>query len=205
MSKSKSKKKKTNPNIQRGSNKNFKPVKPVAPLEVEKDEELKEVEADEIITLPNSQSADASSDNAVVQDAETNATDAGGAESAENESSTHSEAGDTVATAKLSRAELKAQKKALKDAEQEAKASEKAKAEQAKAKASSKKPAKEKRKFGSRIKETASELKKVSWPSAKETAKKTGVVIAVVLFFAVVLFGIDRLFAWLYSLFTAGI
>ncbi len=49
-----------------------------------------------------------------------------------------------------------------------------------------------------RFKETGSELKKISWPSFKETMKKTGVVIAVVLFFAVVLiafdFGLSELF-----------
>ena len=49
-----------------------------------------------------------------------------------------------------------------------------------------------------RFKETGSELKKISWPTFKETMKKTGVVIAVVLFFAVVLiafdFGLSELF-----------
>ncbi len=52
-----------------------------------------------------------------------------------------------------------------------------------------------------RFKETGSELKKISWPSFKETMKKTGVVIAVVLFFAVVLiafdFGLSKLFGLL--------
>lgn len=50
------------------------------------------------------------------------------------------------------------------------------------------------------IKETGSELKKVSWPSFKEVMKKTGVVIAVVLFFAVVLFAFDYLLHFLYDL-----
>ena len=49
-----------------------------------------------------------------------------------------------------------------------------------------------------RFKETGSELKKISWPTFKETMKKTGVVIAVVLFFAVILiafdFGLGELF-----------
>lgn len=53
---------------------------------------------------------------------------------------------------------------------------------------------------GRRLKETGSELKKISWPSFKQVVKKTGVVIAVVLFFAVVLFAFDRLLSWLYSL-----
>ncbi len=52
-----------------------------------------------------------------------------------------------------------------------------------------------------RFKETGSELKKISWPSFKETMKKTGVVIAVVLFFSVVLvafdFGLSKLFGLL--------
>ncbi len=52
-----------------------------------------------------------------------------------------------------------------------------------------------------RFKETGSELKKISWPSFKETMKKTGVVIAVVLFFAVILiafdFGLSKLFGLL--------
>jgi preprotein translocase SecE subunit len=36
-----------------------------------------------------------------------------------------------------------------------------------------------------------SELKKVIWPSFGEVVKKTGVVLVVVLVFAVVIFGID--------------
>ncbi len=54
--------------------------------------------------------------------------------------------------------------------------------------------------IGRRLKETGSELKKISWPSFRQVVKKTGVVIAVVLFFAVVLFAFDRLLSWLYSL-----
>ena len=42
-----------------------------------------------------------------------------------------------------------------------------------------------------RLKETGSELKKVSWPTFKQTLKKTGVVLAVVLFFGLVLFTFD--------------
>ena len=66
---------------------------------------------------------------------------------------------------------------------------------------------KEKRvsKTGKRIKETASELKKVTWPTFGAVVKKTGVVLAVVLIFAVVLFGIDRLLAWLFDLLTNSI
>ena len=43
----------------------------------------------------------------------------------------------------------------------------------------------------SRTKETFAELKKVSWPSFGRVVKATGVVLAVVLVFTVVLFGID--------------
>lgn len=50
------------------------------------------------------------------------------------------------------------------------------------------------------IKETGSELKKVTWPTFGKVVKQTGTVLAVVLAFAVVLFGIDRLLGWLYGL-----
>ena len=59
--------------------------------------------------------------------------------------------------------------------------------------------------LGRRIKETGSELKKVSWPSFKEVCKKTGVVIAVVLFFAVALVAFDWLLSLLYNLFIGGL
>ena len=57
-------------------------------------------------------------------------------------------------------------------------------------------------KIGKKTKETISELKKVNWPTFGQVCKKTGVVLAVVLIFAVVLFGIDRLLAWLFGLLT---
>lgn len=47
------------------------------------------------------------------------------------------------------------------------------------------------------LKETGNELKKVSWPKFKEVAKSTGIVLVFVLVFALVLFGFDRLCAWL--------
>ncbi|MDD4351143.1 MAG: preprotein translocase subunit SecE [Clostridia bacterium] len=53
-------------------------------------------------------------------------------------------------------------------------------------------------KIGKAIKETSSELKKVSWPGFKKVAKQTGVVLAVVFILGIVLFGIDRLLSWLY-------
>lgn len=42
-----------------------------------------------------------------------------------------------------------------------------------------------------KAKDTFSELKKVTWPSFADVCKKTGVVLVVVLIFAVVIFGID--------------
>ena len=54
-----------------------------------------------------------------------------------------------------------------------------------------KKDKKEKGKFKRKAKETMSELKKVTWPTFGEVCKRTGVVLAVVLVFAVVLFGMD--------------
>lgn len=45
-----------------------------------------------------------------------------------------------------------------------------------------------------------SELKKVSWPTFDTVLKNTGIVLLVVLFFALLLFGVDSLFAWLISL-----
>jgi len=54
--------------------------------------------------------------------------------------------------------------------------------------------------MGQRIKETGSELKKISWPTFGQTMKKTGVVIAVVLFFAVVLFAFDYVLSLLQGL-----
>ena len=64
MSKSKSKKKKSNPNIQRGSNKNFKPVKQITPVVAEPENKVEQdveeqvatsVEADEVIAPVDAQ------------------------------------------------------------------------------------------------------------------------------------------------------
>ena len=51
-----------------------------------------------------------------------------------------------------------------------------------------------------KVKEVLSELKKVSWPSFGKVVKQTGVVIAVVIIFTVILFGIERLLAFLFEL-----
>ena len=56
-----------------------------------------------------------------------------------------------------------------------------------------------------KIKETTSELKKVTWPTAGTVVKKTGVVLTFVIVFGLVLFGIDRLLAWLFELLTTSI
>lgn len=54
-----------------------------------------------------------------------------------------------------------------------------------------KKDQKEKGKLKRKAKEAVSELKKVTWPTFGEVCKKTGVVLVVVLVFAVVIFGMD--------------
>lgn len=64
---------------------------------------------------------------------------------------------------------------------------------------------KKENKAAKKIKETTSELKKVSWPSFGKICKKTGVVLGVVAFFTVALFGIDWLLGELYKLLIGGI
>jgi len=65
-----------------------------------------------------------------------------------------------------------------------------------------KKQKKEKKakKVGKAVKETASELKKVTWPKFGEVCKKTGVVLVVVIVFAAVLLLIDYLLGLLFGL-----
>ena len=67
------------------------------------------------------------------------------------------------------------------------------KADKPKKKKKDKKP----NKMAKRLKETSSELKKVTWPKFIEVIKKTGVVLAVTAAFLLVVFGIDRLCSWL--------
>ena len=50
-----------------------------------------------------------------------------------------------------------------------------------------------------------SELKKVTWPNFKTVVKSTGVIIAVVLVFTVVLFGIETVLGLLFDLFTKNL
>lgn len=64
----------------------------------------------------------------------------------------------------------------------------------------SKKKEKKPNKLVKSLKDTGNELKKVTWPSFKEVVKQTGVVLVVVIAFAVVLFGIDKLCSLLFGL-----
>ncbi len=50
------------------------------------------------------------------------------------------------------------------------------------------------------LKDTNSELKKVTWPKFSQVVKQTGIVLVVVIIFTVVLFGLDRLCSWLTGL-----
>ena len=108
-----------------------------------------------------------------------------------NENKTASELGtETVVEAKeIAKTETEQSKKVAKD--------QKAVKDQKKDK---KKKDKKPSKLGKKGKETTSELKKVTWPTFGSVVKKTGVVLTVVLIFAVVLFGIDRLLAWIFDL-----
>lgn len=54
-------------------------------------------------------------------------------------------------------------------------------------------------------KEVFSELKKVNWPTVGQVAKKTGVVLAVVAVFAVVLLGINKLLQLVYQLLISNL
>ncbi len=56
------------------------------------------------------------------------------------------------------------------------------------------------KRFARLCKEIVSELKKVTWPTGKETTKSTGIVIVVVLIFFLVLLGIDSGLTALYNL-----
>ena len=47
------------------------------------------------------------------------------------------------------------------------------------------------KRFGAKAKDVFSELKKVSWPTFAEVVKQTGIVLAVVLIFMVVIFAFD--------------
>ena len=63
-----------------------------------------------------------------------------------------------------------------------------------------KKAQKEQKPKRNRAKETVSELKKVTWPTFGTVLKNTGMVLAVVLIFGLVIFGIDSLLSWIIKL-----
>ena len=69
----------------------------------------------------------------------------------------------------------------------------------ANAKANNKKPSWFRR-VGAKIKETFSELKRVSWPKFGTVLKTTGVVLVVVAAFLAVVTGVDALLGWLLGL-----
>ena len=92
------------------------------------------------------------------------------------------------------------------EVQQEAVVEEKTSNKAVKNETKNKKVKKEKKqsKLGRKAKETVSELKKVSWPSFKEVVKKTGVVLAVVIFFGLVLFGFDYVLKFMFKLITSS-
>ena len=67
-----------------------------------------------------------------------------------------------------------------------------------------KKEKKERKSFGRKVKETASELKKVTWPTFGEVCTKTGIVIAFVLIFGLALYGVNYLLGGLVNLLING-
>lgn len=54
--------------------------------------------------------------------------------------------------------------------------------------------------LGKKIKGTASELKKVTWPKFSEVVKQTGVVLAFVAITVVLLLGVNSLLGWIFGL-----
>ena len=56
------------------------------------------------------------------------------------------------------------------------------------------------RRMGAKIKETFSELKRVTWPTLLTVLKTTGLVLVIVCAFLAVVTGIDALLGWLLSL-----
>ncbi len=56
------------------------------------------------------------------------------------------------------------------------------------------------KRMGKGIKEIISELKKVSWPTFGKVMAETGIVLAVVVFFLLIILGFDSLLSWLFTL-----
>lgn len=79
------------------------------------------------------------------------------------------------------------------------------KEEKQKRKEKAKERKKDKPSLWQRIREMFGELRKVNWPTAAETFKQTGVVLGIVLIFAVVVFGVDQGLLQLFKLLTKGL
>jgi preprotein translocase SecE subunit len=58
------------------------------------------------------------------------------------------------------------------------------------------------RRVGAKLKETFSEIKRVTWPTFPTVLKTTGIVLVIVAAFLVVVTGIDKLLLWLLELLT---
>lgn len=54
------------------------------------------------------------------------------------------------------------------------------------------------------IKESRGELRKIFWPTRQETVRTTAMVAAIVIFVALILWGIDTFLLWIVSLLTVG-
>lgn len=95
------------------------------------------------------------------------------------------------------------EKTSTNEKEKVSKKSKKVENKQSDKKATSKKNKKEKKGgVGKMIKESVSEIKKVNWPTFGKVVKQTGMVITVVLICTLILFGMDRLLSWVFSLLT---
>ena len=90
---------------------------------------------------------------------------------------------------------VSAETQAVKTEVKAVKVKEEKKAEKSKDK--KKKKDKKQGKIARSLKETKSELKKVTWPKFTTVLKQTGVVLAVTAAFLLVVFGIDMLCSWL--------
>lgn len=106
----------------------------------------------------------------------------------------------TNETSKSSDAEIEKSEEVLTEVKQTKADKVKAKEDNKKSKKNSKKKAKNDKPRRNFVKEIFSELKKVTWPTFKQTLAQTGTVIAVVAIFMVVVLGIDLLLTWLVSL-----
>lgn len=58
------------------------------------------------------------------------------------------------------------------------------------------------KRIGGALARSFSELKKVTWPTFKEVAKNTGIVLVVVVFFVIVIGGADAILQLLFNLLT---